>query len=164
MKITRAEAYLCDLAVERPRTDAIQAFIKQETIFVEIETDDGFQGTGYSYTIGTGGRAVLQLLRIDFLHRLIGEDALRIEAIWQKLFWATHGTVVGAITSLALAAVDIALWDLRGKALGQPLWLLAGGASPGEWPPLRQAGCTSRQRNWWPGRATRLRRGGQGSS
>jgi L-alanine-DL-glutamate epimerase-like enolase superfamily enzyme len=44
------------------------------------------------------------------------------------LFWLTHGTVVGAITSLALAAVDIALWDLRGKALGQPLWLLAGGA------------------------------------
>ena len=130
MKITRAEAYLCDLAVERPRTDAIQAFIKQETIFVELETDDGFQGTGYSYTIGTGGRAVLQLLRVDLLHRLIGEDALRIEAIWQKLFWATHGTVVGAITSLALAAIDIALWDVRGKALGQPLWLLAGGASP----------------------------------
>ena len=130
MKITRAEAYLCDLAVERPRTDAIQAFIKQETIFVEIETDDGFQGTGYAYTIGTGGRAVLQLLRVDLLHRLIGEDARQIEAIWQKLFWATHGTVVGAITSLALAAVDIALWDLRGKALGQPLWLLAGGANP----------------------------------
>jgi L-alanine-DL-glutamate epimerase-like enolase superfamily enzyme len=129
MKITRAEAYLCDLAVERPRTDAIQAFIKQETIFVELETDDGLQGTGYSYTIGTGGRAVLQLLRVDLLHRLIGEDARQIEAIWQKLFWATHGTVVGAITSLALAAIDIALWDLRGKALGQPLWLLAGGAS-----------------------------------
>ena len=130
MKITRAEAYLCDLEVERPRTDAIQAFIKQETIFVEIETDDGFQGTGYAYTIGTGGRAVLQLLRVDLLHRLIGEDARQIEAIWQKLFWATHGTVVGAITSLALAAIDIALWDVRGKALGQPLWLLAGGASP----------------------------------
>src|SRR5205814_4450141 len=78
MKITRAEAYLCDLAVERPRTDAIQAFIKQETIFVEIETDDGFQGTGYAYTVGTGGRAILQLLRVDLLHRLIGEDARQI--------------------------------------------------------------------------------------
>lgn len=130
MKITRAEAYLCDLEVERPRTDAIQAFIKQETIFVEIETDDGARGTGYTYTIGTGGRAILQLLRVDLLDRLIGEDARRIEALWQKLFWATHGTAVGAMTSLALAAVDIALWDLRGKALGQPLWLLAGGANP----------------------------------
>jgi L-alanine-DL-glutamate epimerase-like enolase superfamily enzyme len=128
--IVRADAYLCDVAVERPRSDAIQAFIKQETIFVEIETDDGCHGTGYSYTIGTGGHAVLQLLRVDLLHRLIGEDARQIEALWQKLFWATHSTVVGAITSLALAAVDIALWDLRGNALGQPLWLLAGGASP----------------------------------
>ena len=130
MRITKAQAFLCDVAVERPRTDAIQAFLKQETIFVEIETDDGLQGTGYTYTIGTGGRAILQLLRVDLLDLLIGEDARQIEAIWQKLFWATHGTAVGAITSLALAAVDIALWDLRGKALGQPLWLLAGGANP----------------------------------
>src|SRR5690606_38530833 len=47
---------------------------------------------------------------------------------WQQLFWATHGTVVGASTSLALAAVDTELWDLRSKVAGQPLWLLAGGA------------------------------------
>lgn len=130
MKIRRAEASLCDLEPDRVRTDAIQAFVKQETILVDVETDDGLVGTGYAYTIGTGGRSVLELLRNDLLDRLIGEDALRIEAIWQKLFFATHGTAVGAITSLALAAVDIALWDLRGKAAGQPLWLLAGGARP----------------------------------
>src|SRR6185312_15593279 len=74
-KIVRAEAYLCDIAVETKRTDAIQAFVKQETIFVEIETDDGITGTGYSYTIGTGGRAVLQLLRTDLIDLLLGEDA-----------------------------------------------------------------------------------------
>src|SRR5437764_2452101 len=130
MKIVKVEAFLCDLPVERQRTDAIQAFIKQETIFVTITTDEGVSGTGYAYTIGTGGRAVLQLLRADLIAHLIGADARQIEAIWQKLFWLTHGTVVGPITSLALAAVDIALWDLRGKALGQPLWLLAGGARP----------------------------------
>jgi L-alanine-DL-glutamate epimerase-like enolase superfamily enzyme len=71
---------------------------------------------------------VLALLREDLLHRLIGKDARRVEALWQKLFWAPHGTAVGAITSLALAAVDVALWDLRCRAAGQPLWLLAGGA------------------------------------
>lgn len=128
MKIVRAEAFLVDLEPETPRQDAIQAFVKQETIFVEIETTDGFTGLGYSYTIGTGGRAVLALLREDLLHRLVGEDARHIEGLWQKLFWATHGTVVGAITSLALAAVDTALWDIRCKAAEQPLWLLAGGA------------------------------------
>jgi L-alanine-DL-glutamate epimerase-like enolase superfamily enzyme len=128
MKIVRAEAYLVDLEPETPRQDAIQAFVKQETVFVDIETDDGLTGTGYTYTIGTGGRAILAMLREDLLHRLIGEDARQVEGLWQKLFWATHGTVVGAITSLALAAVDTALWDLRCKAAGQPLWIMAGGA------------------------------------
>jgi L-alanine-DL-glutamate epimerase-like enolase superfamily enzyme len=130
MRIRTVEARLCDVQSPAARQDAIQAFVKQETILVDIETEDGLVGTGYAYTIGTGGQAVLQLLRNDLLHLVIGEDARQIEAIWQKLFWATHATVVGPITSLALAAVDVALWDLRGKALGQPLWLLAGGARP----------------------------------
>ncbi len=129
-KIVRVEAYLCDIAVETKRTDAIQSFVKQETIFVEIETDDGLTGIGYSYTIGTGGRAVVQLLRTDLIDLLLGEDARQVEALWQKLFWATHATAVGAITSLALAAVDTALWDIRCLAAGQPLWLMAGGARP----------------------------------
>jgi L-alanine-DL-glutamate epimerase-like enolase superfamily enzyme len=128
VKITSADAFLVDLEPEVVRRDAIQAFVKQETIFVDLATDEGGTGTGYAYTIGTGGRAVLQLLRQDLLHRLIGQDARRVEALWQELFWSTHGTAVGAITSLALAAVDVALWDLRCKAAGQPLWLLAGGA------------------------------------
>ncbi len=163
MKIVRAEAYLCDLPVETPRTDAIQSFAKQETIFVEIETADGFIGTGYSYTIGTGGRAVLALLRTDLLRLLLGEDARRVEGLWQKLFWATHATAVGAITSLALAAVDVALWDIRCKAAGQPLWLLAGGANEkvplydteGGWLQLSTdelvEGALASKRRGWPG-------------
>jgi L-alanine-DL-glutamate epimerase-like enolase superfamily enzyme len=128
VKITSAEAYIVDLEPETPRQDAIQAFVKQETIFVDIEVEGGLRGTGYSYTIGTGGRAILAILREDLLHRLLGRDAREVEGLWQELFWSTHGTVVGAITSLALAAVDTALWDIRCKAAAQPLWLLAGGA------------------------------------
>lgn len=127
-RIRAVDAFIVDLVAERPRVDAIQTFSKQETIFVEIQTEDGLGGLGYSYTIGTGGRAVLELLRTDLCPLLIGEDASQIEAVWQKLFWATHGTAVGAITSLALAAIDIALWDVRCKSLNQPLWKLAGGA------------------------------------
>ncbi|MEO3819152.1 mandelate racemase/muconate lactonizing enzyme family protein [Plantactinospora sp. B24E8] len=126
--ITHAEAYLVDLAVETVRTDAVQSFLKQETVFVEIGTDDGGGGTGYSYTIGTGGTAVLAMLRDYLLPRLVGADPQRVEAVWQDLFAATRATTVGAITSLALAAVDTALWDWRCRAAGQPLWRLAGGA------------------------------------
>lgn len=127
MKITHAEAFLVDLVPEVVRTDAIQAFVKQETIFVSIATEDGYEGLGYSYTIGTGGRAVLATLREDLLPHLLGEDARHIERLWNKLFWITHGTAVGAITSLALAAIDTALWDIRCRRSGLPLWIEAGG-------------------------------------
>ncbi|HYZ52749.1 MAG TPA: mandelate racemase/muconate lactonizing enzyme family protein [Streptosporangiaceae bacterium] len=129
-RIVRAEAFLCDLPVERPRTDATQSFLKQETIFVQLETGDGNVGTGYTYTIGTGGRSVLELLRHDLLPGLAGSDSGGREAIWARLLAATRATAVGAVTSLALAAVDTAVWDLWCNATGQPLWLAAGGAKP----------------------------------
>ncbi|RZU67076.1 L-alanine-DL-glutamate epimerase-like enolase superfamily enzyme [Microterricola gilva] len=125
--ITRATASLVDLEVETVRTDAVQSFLKQETIFVEIETSDGLVGTGYSYTIGTGGQAVLAMLRDHFVPQLVGLDAAEIEGIWFRLFASTRATTVGAITSLALAAVDTALWDLKCKRADEPLWKVAGG-------------------------------------
>jgi L-alanine-DL-glutamate epimerase-like enolase superfamily enzyme len=125
--ITTATAQLADIEVETERTDAVQAFVKQETILVDIATSDGFTGTGYSYTIGTGGSSVLALLRDHLLPALAGKDSRNVEALWRELFSLTRATTVGAITSLALAAVDTALWDLRCKRAGEPLWRLAGG-------------------------------------
>jgi len=125
--ITHARAYLVDLEVETVRTDAVQSFLKQETIFVEITTDDGLTGTGYSYTIGTGGLAVLAMLREHLLAQLTGLDAELIEANWMTLFASTRATTTGAITSLALAAVDTALWDLKALRASAPLWKVAGG-------------------------------------
>jgi len=125
--ITRATAFLVDLPVETLRTDALQTFLKQETVIVEITTQDGGEGRGYSYTIGTGGRAVLSMLRDHLLGRLVGQDSRNIEAVWRDLLISTRATAVGAITSLALAAIDTALWDLRAKNAELPLWQLAGG-------------------------------------
>ncbi|MCD9588060.1 mandelate racemase/muconate lactonizing enzyme family protein [Streptomyces sp. 8ZJF_21] len=125
--ITTATAKLADIAVETDRTDAVQSFVKQETVLVDITTADGGPGTGYAYTIGTGGTSVLALLRDHLLPVLIGQDARNVEALWQRLFALTRATTTGAITSLALAAVDTALWDVRCKRAGEPLWRLAGG-------------------------------------
>ncbi len=71
---------------------------------------------------------MVALLRDHLAPRLIGRDPAAIEAIWKSLFFATHATAVGAITALALAAIDTALWDLRCLAAQKPLWLEAGGA------------------------------------
>ncbi|MEV6107904.1 mandelate racemase/muconate lactonizing enzyme family protein [Streptomyces sp. NPDC051940] len=125
--ITHASALLADIAVETDRTDAVQSFVKQETILVRLTTSDGLEGIGYAYTIGTGGTSVLALLRDHLLPRLAGKDARNVEGLWQELFGLTRATTTGAITSLALAAVDTALWDLRCKRAGEPLWQLAGG-------------------------------------
>ena len=126
-RITHARAYLVDLEVETVRTDAVQSFLKQETIFVELKTDDGLTGLGYSYTIGTGGAAVLSMLREHLVPRLVGMDAANVEQIWMDLFASTRATTTGAITSLALAAVDTAVWDLKSKRAAAPLWQVAGG-------------------------------------
>src|SRR5688572_6719335 len=126
--IERVEILQVDLEPKVVRTDAIQSFVRQETPIVRITCADGAQGTGYTYTIGTGGSSVVALLRDHLAPRLIGQDAFEIERLWKSLFFHTHATAVGAITSLALAAIDTALWDLKCRRLGLPLWKAAGGA------------------------------------
>ena len=128
-KIVRIELCMVDLPPKVKRTDAIQSFVSQETPILTLIDADGARGTGYSYTIGTGGSSVMRLLIDHLAPRLIGQDADRIEAIWHDLEFFTHATTIGAISSLALAAIDTALWDLRCKRQSQPLWVAAGGAA-----------------------------------
>lgn len=127
-RITRIEIVQVDLPAKIARADAIQAFTHQETPLVRIHDSDGATGRGYSYTIGTGGSSVIAMLRDHLAPALIGREADRVEAIWRDLFMRTHAMSVGPLTSLALAAIDTALWDLRGRRLGLPLAVLAGGA------------------------------------
>ncbi len=127
-RIVRVQALMVDLVPKVKRTDAIQSFVSQETPIVRITDADGVIGTGYSYTIGTGGPAIMSLLRQTLLPALIGREAAEIERIWRDLLFMTHATSVGAITSLALAAIDTALWDLKCQRAQEPLHRMAGGA------------------------------------
>ncbi len=127
-KITRIEAWMIDLKPKVKRTDAIQSFVSQETPMVRITDSDGAWGIGYTYTIGTGGPSIMKLLEYTLLPALIGRDAGEVERIWRDLLFLTHATTVGAITSLAQAAIDTALWDLRCRKAGLPLHVMAGGA------------------------------------
>lgn len=127
-RIIGAKAWLCELEVERPRTDAMQSFRAQETVFVELTLASGVRGLGYTYTIGTGGPAVLSLLRETLLPAVVNLDPTRPEALWTALVDTTRATMVGAITALAIAAVDTAAWDATARRDGRPLWQAAGGA------------------------------------
>ncbi|HYZ62523.1 MAG TPA: mandelate racemase/muconate lactonizing enzyme family protein [Acetobacteraceae bacterium] len=127
-RIARIEAWLVDLRPKVQRVDAIQSFVSQETPIVRITDSDGATGVGYSYTIGTGGASVMALLERTLAPALLGREADEVERRWRELNFLTHATTVGAITALAQAALDTALWDLRCRRARLPLHLAAGGA------------------------------------
>ena len=126
--IERIEISMVDLVADVKRTDAIQAFTSQETPIVRIFDSEGAVGTGYSYTIGNGGYAVVDMLRRHLCPLIIGRDARYVEQIWRDLLFHAHANSIGPILALAQAAIDTALWDLRCVKAGQPLHVMAGGA------------------------------------
>ena len=93
----------------------------REFVTLRLGTDEGIEGMGYTFF----GAAITGALKsaVDSLGALaIGEDPLRNEAITAKLRNACAGAGPGGILTLALSAIDIAIWDIRGKALNLPLW------------------------------------------
>ena len=93
--------------------------------FVEVETDTGLKGHGVTQhadppTIATQVNGVAEKLK--------GLDALANERAWHVLYWTLSGGAQVQYASWAISAIDVALWDIKGKALGQPIWKLLGGA------------------------------------
>lgn len=127
MKISRVSTWALALPADEPLADAPDnPGGTRPVVAVELVTDDGAFGVGLTFL----GAALTSALRraVQQLGELaIGEDALQIEAIVAKLRRLAGGAGPAGIFSLALAAVEIALWDLKGKALGQPLWQMVGG-------------------------------------
>src|ERR1051326_7487914 len=126
--IVRAEVRLARVPVDPPRGDAIQEFDALELPIVELADAAGRRGIGFGYTIGTGGTAIAALIADDLLPKVVGEDARPIAAIMSRLRAHIHALTPGCISSNALAAIDIALWDLAAHRAMTSLHLLLGGA------------------------------------
>ncbi len=99
-----------------------------ELITVTVRTEGGLSGTGYTYTGGRGGRSIRAMIEHDLAPFLIGRDADDVEALHQAMQWHIHYVGRGGVASFAISAIDIALWDIRGKERDEPLWQMAGGA------------------------------------
>ena len=100
-----------------------------ELITATIHLNDGTEGTGYTYTGGRGGQAILAMIRQDLVPFLEGRDPRDVETLYEEMQGHIHYVGRGGIASFAISALDTALWDLRGKQRGEPLWKMAGGTA-----------------------------------
>src|SRR5215831_2510561 len=96
-------------------------------VTVKITTEDGICGLGDA-TLNGRELAVVSYLTDHVLPLLIGRDARQIEDVWQYLYKGAYWRR-GPVTMCAIAAVDTALWDIKGKTLNTPVYQLLGGAS-----------------------------------
>lgn len=125
MKIVRVSAIPLNLPVTIP----VAGGSKSTTLsicLVDVETDSGLVGTGM--TAITEEEVIGTIVDDIVAPNIVGMDPLRHEQVWEKLYWLLTPRGQSGYGSHALAAVDLALWDLKGKALGQPCWRLLGGA------------------------------------
>jgi L-alanine-DL-glutamate epimerase-like enolase superfamily enzyme len=124
--ITSIETGLYGIPNEEALEDATQTFDELELVAAFVETSAGATGIGFTYTIGRGGRAVKQFLDDVLVSRLEGEPVAPRQ-VYQDLRAET--TFVGreGISEFAIAAVDTALWDAKGKETDRPLYDLLGG-------------------------------------
>ncbi|MBL8386050.1 MAG: mandelate racemase/muconate lactonizing enzyme family protein [Burkholderiales bacterium] len=98
-----------------------------ELVTARVTDSAGGDGCGYTYTVGANGRAIAATIAHDLAPGLVGERADLIEAVWQKMWWRLHYGGRGGAATMAIAAIDIALWDLKARGFGVPLWTLLGG-------------------------------------
>jgi L-alanine-DL-glutamate epimerase-like enolase superfamily enzyme len=130
-RIERVEAGHYRIPLPEPLSDSTHGTMGAfELVTARVRDADGAEGMGYTYTTGRNGAAVHAVLAREIAELAAGEEAGRIEALWQRLWWALHYGGRGGPSVLALSAFDIALWDLKAKRAGMPLWLLLGGHDP----------------------------------
>jgi L-alanine-DL-glutamate epimerase-like enolase superfamily enzyme len=130
-KITSVTLSLVFLPLDRPISDAKVLTGRQRPmtqiafLFAEIATLEGHQGVGYSYSKRAGGPGLYAHAK-EIADDVIGEDPNDIQRIWTKLVWAGASVGRSGLATQAIAAIDIALWDLKAKRAGLPLAKLLG--------------------------------------
>jgi len=126
--ITSVSAEYYRIPLPEPLADARHGVHTHfELVVAKVRTSNGAVGVGYTYTGGKGGRAIHQVIVHDLAPALIGKPADDVDDLWQSMNWHVHYVGRGGIAGFAVSAIDIALWDLRTKARGEPLWRLLGG-------------------------------------
>lgn len=131
MRITSIRAYPISFRVPQDQnvTLGIGRAVKRDAVLVKVETDEGLVGWGEAHH-GRAPGAIARLIDTTISELTLGMDPLDNVGVWARVYrmqLASHG--MGAAAAMALSGLDQALWDIRGKAAGWPLYRLLGGAS-----------------------------------
>jgi len=123
MKIAKTTAHTLRVPYQFPLIKQTQHAL---TTFVEIETDDGL--IGHAFSVYPQRYSVSDLINREVAPVIAGLDPMRPEQVRTTLFWKIANKHFMGIWSMAASMIDVAVWDVRGKALKQPIWKLMGGA------------------------------------
>lgn len=129
MRIQKVWAELYRIPVHREMKDAIRHFSKMDLVFAYVETDQGVVGSGFTYSIiPFGASEISSMIRHGIADLILGMDPRDHEEIWNRMWRQVDWVGRGGIAVLAVAAVDIAIWDLKARLANMPLHRLLGGA------------------------------------
>lgn len=126
MKITDVRTQLLRVPVETALVNKTKSQPFMEVVLVTVETDEGVTGHGYSYTDGFGGHAIKATLDHDIRALLLGKDPCEVRALSKFLLWELRQAGFAGVTVLAVAGIDLALWDILSLSTGLPIVKLLG--------------------------------------
>lgn len=127
MKITKIECLPLIYKYEEPIYDALFIARQRQALLIKVHTDSGITGIGEAGCFGGPLISTVTLVKEEIAPRIIGMDPLNYEQIWQKTYWNSWQHGRGGVVINALSGVDMALWDIMGKAANMPLYKLLGG-------------------------------------
>jgi L-alanine-DL-glutamate epimerase-like enolase superfamily enzyme len=140
MKITGLETYSLAAPLPQPVRTSTHTITQVSEVIVKLTTDAGLVGIGEAHGPflfqGAEGLRTANAVLKTITPLVVGHDPFDVERIWQDLFGLTYRSVRGIpalarqarVLVTAMSAIDIALWDLKGKAIERPVWALLGGA------------------------------------
>src|SRR5229473_1563208 len=125
-KITKVRCCALRIPLEVPTAFSQRAVTERHYAIVEIEGDDGAKGIGFCYGGSAGGKLVSLAVRELFAAKLIGQDAHRVEGLWQEMYQEALLQGRAGAVMRALSILDIALWDRNARAAKLPLYKFLG--------------------------------------
>jgi L-alanine-DL-glutamate epimerase-like enolase superfamily enzyme len=102
-----------------------------ELVLARLETDAGLAGLGFTYTVGPGGGVIRSLIETELAPLVLGEDPRDTDRLLAKSEGHFRPVGFAGLAARAYSAIDVALWDIKAKAAGVPLFKLLGGSRPG---------------------------------